>query len=322
MARKPRILLSGGIYHVILRGNGGQPIFFGETDHTQLEGLLAEGVRRFGYRIHAYCWMPNHIHLLLQAGRIGLPKILQNLAFRYARWVNRHQRRRGHLFQGRYQAILVDGDRYLLELVRYIHLNPVRAGLTGRPSAYPHSSHRAYLGRAAVPWLHTDWVLGQFAGTAAVARRRYRGFVEEALAQGPRPDLYHGAGDTRILGDDRFVESVERQARQLRRKPLPLEAIVAATATILGVEPRRLCSASRERNLARARALAAYLVTEHGDGTLTSLARILRRDLATLSNGARAIGERLGEDPALRGQVRRIRKALGTTMNGESLAQL
>jgi REP element-mobilizing transposase RayT len=310
MARKPRVLLPGGVYHVILRGNGGQPIFSTGADHSRLEELLAEGVRRFRYRVHAYCWMPNHIHLLIQVGPIGLPKILQNLAFRYARWVNRRQRRRGHLFQGRYQAILVDADRYLLELVRYIHLNPVRAGVVERPSAYPHSSHRAYLGQTTVPWLHADWVLGQFGETVTTAQRRYRRFVEEGLAEGHRADLYRGSADRRMLGDDRFVASVERQTKKILRRPLPLERIVATTSSVLGMDPERLCSASRERELAQARAVVAYVVTEHGQGTLTALGSILHRDIATLSNGARATRERLVEDRALRDRVERVVSAL------------
>jgi REP element-mobilizing transposase RayT len=311
MARKPRIHVPGGLYHVILRGNAGQSIFFAEADIPHLEALLAEGIRRFGHRVHAYCWMPNHIHLLIQVSRIGLPAIVQNLAFRYTRWVNQRQRRRGHLFQGRYQAILVDADRYLLALIRYIHLNPVRAGLVSTPGDYPHSSHRAYLGDHSIPWLHTAWVLGQVAATISEARRRYRRLIAAGLSEGHRPELYRGTRDTRILGDDHFIESVERQARQAVSRRIPIEQFVKRVSAVLRLDPDALRSPSRERGLARARALMAYLVIEHGAGTLTALGTLLHRDVATLSNGARRIRDRLIEDPALLAQVRRIQGTLG-----------
>ena len=154
--------MPGGIYHVMLRGNGGQGIFFSSEDRGECYRLLADGTRRFGYRVHAYCLMTNYLHLAVEVGRIPLSRGMQNLAFRYTRWINRREKRMGHLFQGRYKALLVDRDAYLLELVRYIHLNPVRAGLMEEPSDYPWSGHRTYLGKDQVAWLSTDWVLSQF----------------------------------------------------------------------------------------------------------------------------------------------------------------
>jgi putative transposase len=310
MARKPRVHVPGGVYHVILRGNGGQRIFFSEADHRQLEALITEGIRRFGYRVHGYCWMPNHVHLLVQVGRIGLSTIIQNLAFRYTRWLNGRQRRRGHLFQGRYQAILVDADSYLLELIRYVHLNPVRAGLVADPGAYPHSGHRAYLGHAHVPWLHCEWVLGQFADTEGAARRRYRRFIQAGVSEGHRADLYRGSTDSRILGDDHFAEAMARQSRIPVRRAIPIERIVAAGATVVGIDQDRLCSPSRDRGSARARALLAYTVVTYGQATLTALSRILHRDVATLSNGAAMVRNRLAEDSVLRDQIATLRQRL------------
>jgi len=161
MARKPRIHLPGGIYHVILRGNDGQPVFFSDQDRLSFCELVAEGVVRYGHRIHAFCLMTNHVHFALQVAEPPLAKIVQNLAFRYTRRINKSQRRMGHLFQGRYKALLVDADAYLVELVRYIHLNPVRAQMVADPGAYAWSGHNAYLGLAGWPWLTTDLVLSQ-----------------------------------------------------------------------------------------------------------------------------------------------------------------
>jgi REP element-mobilizing transposase RayT len=106
--------------------------------------------------------MTNHIHLAVQVDDISLSKIIQNLSFRYTRWINKCRKRIGHLFQGRYKAILVDADSYLLELVRYIHLNSCRAGIVNDPKDYPWSGHRTYLGEEQLPWLTTDWILSQF----------------------------------------------------------------------------------------------------------------------------------------------------------------
>ncbi len=128
MARHPRIHLAGALYHVMLRGNGGQSVFIDDEHREHFESLVGEGVARFEHRIHGYCWMANHVHLAIQVNQVPLAKIMQSLSFCYTRWLNKRQNRIGHLFQGRYKALLVDADAYLLELIRYIHLNPIRAG--------------------------------------------------------------------------------------------------------------------------------------------------------------------------------------------------
>jgi len=146
MARKPRLHVPGGLYHVILRGNARQNVFFTAADRKYFFNLLAEGVVRFGYRVHAFCLMTNHLHLALQVSDIELSAGMQNLSFRYTRYLNTRRGQVGHVFDGRFKAFLVDQDRYGLALVRYLHLNPVRAKIVRTPDAYTWSSHRAYLG--------------------------------------------------------------------------------------------------------------------------------------------------------------------------------
>ncbi len=163
MALKPRIHYPGACYHVILRGNGGQDIFFSSKDRTKFYLLLQEGIEGFEHRIHAFCLMTNHVHLVVQVGEAPLSKIMQNVTFRYTRYINSRKIRIGHLFQGRYKALLIDIDTYMLELVRYIHNNPVRAKITETEDQYIFSSHESYLGKNNVPWLTTDFVLSQFA---------------------------------------------------------------------------------------------------------------------------------------------------------------
>jgi REP element-mobilizing transposase RayT len=157
MSRKPRIHFPGAVYHVIMRGNAGDPIFFEDRDRYRLYLILQHAVEKFGCRIHAFCFMTNHLHLVMQAGDIPLSRIMQNISLRYTKWIHFTRSRSGHLFQGRYKAILLDADEYLLELVRYVHLNPVRAGMNATPEEHPWSGHHAYLGTMVLPWLTTDW---------------------------------------------------------------------------------------------------------------------------------------------------------------------
>lgn len=290
MARKLRLHVPGGLYHVILRGNAGQDVFFAAADRRYLYELLAEGVSRFGYRVHAFCLMSNHLHLALQAGEDSLSGGMQNLSFRYTRYLNTRLKRVGHVFQGRFKAYLVDQDRYGLALVRYIHLNPLRAKMVRQAAAYPWSSHRAYLGQEDLPWLTTDWVLGQFASSAAVARRRYARFVEEARSEGHSEVFYGGKADSRVVGEEDFVKRVIK--RPARVKPPRLETIVAYVCKHYGLTRKALLAQGRSRLPAEARALLAWLATKSKAGTLANLAADFGRDLSTVSHALSRLQER------------------------------
>jgi REP-associated tyrosine transposase len=146
MARKPRVHFPGALYHVISRGNQRRAIYKDDEDYRRFQTLLSEVVKRYSITLCAYVFMPNHFHLLLEVGRVPLAKVMQSLLYRYTRHYNRRYRKVGHLFQGRYQAILCDRDNYLMKLIRYLHLNPVRAGMVSDPSRYRWSSHRDYRG--------------------------------------------------------------------------------------------------------------------------------------------------------------------------------
>jgi REP element-mobilizing transposase RayT len=302
MSRKPRIHIPGGVYHVMLRGNGGQSIFPDAFDGARFLELLAEGTERFGFCCHGYCLMPNHVHLVLRAGAVPLSRAMQNLSFRYGRYVNGREKRIGHLFQGRYKAILVDGDAYLLELVRYVHLNPVRAGLADKPEAWRWSGHRAYLGRAAAPWLATDWVLSQFAPREADARAAYRAFVADGMGGGRRPEFHAGnGGGGRLLGDDDFIEralaEAEAEAKSARR-PSP-DAIIEAVAAACGVTAAALRDRSRARHLAQARGLAGLIARETGAAPLSAMAARFGRDQSSYSRAVARVAERLATNEDL-----------------------
>jgi REP element-mobilizing transposase RayT len=290
MARKPRLHVPGGLYHVILRGNARQEIFSAAADRLRFYELLADGVARFGYRVHAFCLMTNHVHLALQAGETPLSAGMQNLGLRYTQYLNARLRRVGHVFQGRFKAFLVDQDAYGLALVRYLHLNPVRAGMVREPAAYRWSSHRAYLGREGLAWLSTDCVLGQFGETAGVARRRYARFIEEGRGEGHNEAFYGGKADPRVVGEEDFVRKVLKPARTPR--PPRLFAIVAHVRKAYGLTEEALLAEGRGRHPAEARALIAWLAVRTKASSLANLSDYFGRDVSTLSHALSRLEER------------------------------
>ncbi len=293
----------------MLRGNGGQDIFFVDDDRYYLYLLLQQGVERYGHRIHGFCCMPNHIHLLIQVAEDPLSGSMQNLSFRYTRWINNKQARRGHLFQGRYEAILVDADRYLLELVRYIHLNPVRACLVKRPRDYVWSSHRAYLGLENLPWLTTAWVLGRFAKRLKTCHKRYESFVREGKEEGYRQEFHQGGKDERVLADDQFLEKV--LTVELQSSPnVPLEKIVAHISADFGVDEEELKGPSMKRRLSEARALIGWLGRQLGSGSITDMAHYFQRESSTFSRHIGTVdAKKRGSEP-LRKRLNKYIKAL------------
>jgi REP element-mobilizing transposase RayT len=176
----------GGVYHVTLRGNHRQAIFHRDADRERLNEIVADVADRLELRVHAYCWMSNHIHLALQVAERPLGDAMRCIASRHARAVQRDLATSGHLFERRYRPSLVDTDAYLLDVVRYIHLNPVAAKLVADPADYPWSSHRAYLGLASTPWLTCELVLGALTGGRGRAREA-RGSALRRCRAGLRP---------------------------------------------------------------------------------------------------------------------------------------
>jgi len=310
MARKPRIHLPGAIYHVMLRGNGGQPIFFHSEDRETFEELVAEGVSRFGHRIHGYCWMPNHVHLAVQVGDVPLSRIMQHLAFCYTRWINQRKNRSGHLFQGRFKAILVDADAYLLELIRYIHLNPVRAHLVHDPAEYRWSGHRAYLGLDRVSWLTIDWVYSQLAEDMTTAPMRYAHFVTNGLSEGYREDFHRGTAEGRILGDDNFVESSLKQANQESRPRIRLESVISVVCAARKMDLDQISGSGRSRAGAAARALIAHLALELGSATLTEVSNFFNRDISTLSTAVNHLRKLMTHESELEAETKRLMNLL------------
>jgi len=178
MPRAKRIHYSGAFYHTILKGNNGRDIFFDESDKAYMSHLLKEAVKEFECKIHAFCFMTNHIHLLVEVGDIPLGKFVRDFARKYAIQLNKRLDQKGHLFQGRHKAYLVEKNDYFLALVRYIHLNPVEAHIVQDPSEYKWCSHNAYLGKNNIGWLTVSRFLSFFGEDENLATKHYRLFMK------------------------------------------------------------------------------------------------------------------------------------------------
>lgn len=221
--RKPRLLFPGGLYHVIARGNQKQKTFLTKEDYLKYLRLLGEQLELREIKLFAYCLMPNHVHLLMeQAGNHPLSRYMQRLQTAYTQYFNRKHEKVGHLFQGRYKAIVVDKDSYLLELVRYIQLNPFRAKLEKQPGEYPWTSHKQYMGQEKKPLAKAEAgpVLAMFSKRKKEAQRAYVRFVGEGSEEGHREDLYD-VRQGHVLGDMEF----EQEAHQKARKPLAMASL-------------------------------------------------------------------------------------------------
>lgn len=203
MARPLRIEFAGALYHLTARGNAREPIYQDDADREAFLMLYAEVAARFGWRTYAYCLMDNHYHLVAETSEPNLSRGMRQLNGVYTQRFNRRHQRAGHVFQGRFTGILVEREAHLLELARYVVLNPVRAGAVRRVQDWRWSSYRATAGLSPAPrWLETAWLLQQFAADLARARRRYRGFVGEGRNL---PPVWEGLRDQIYLGGEAFV---------------------------------------------------------------------------------------------------------------------
>lgn len=286
MARKPRVEFEGAFYHVIVRGNQRQKVFRDDRDRLTYLDRVEHYRQRYRFTIYAYVLMSNHVHLLLETGKIPLSKILQGIQFTYTQYYNRRYRTVGHLFQGRYKAILCDRDAYLLELVRYIHLNPARLKNPEDLATYRWSSHPAYLGKKVPVAVNTTLVLGQLGNSISQAHKAYREFIEDGRGLG-HEERYYQAVDQRFLGDEKFVQQVaERAPRGEIRPRIPkirFEKLVHAVAQVHGCGTKNLTAAGRQRAWARPRAQLAYLARDWCGMKAIEIARRLNRDASMVS---------------------------------------
>jgi len=195
MPRQARLDIPGALHHIMVRGINKADIFDDDQDKTQFLERLGDLVTKGQCRIYAWGLMSNHVHILFKSGKYGISAVMQKLLTWYAQYYNRRHKRTGHLFENRYKSILCDEDNYLLALVRYIHLNPIRAGIVKTMEEldyYPWSGYRSIIGKAKYPWMDTEYVLIQFSDTRGKSPREYRKFMRERVGQGQLKELTGG----------------------------------------------------------------------------------------------------------------------------------
>ena len=247
MARQVRIEYPGAIYHVFSRGNQKQIVFRSDDDFYFFLKCLREAHEKFGVIVHVYCLMPNHYHLILETPLGNLSSVMHILNTTYTIYFNKKHERCGHLFQGRYRAILIEAENYAKVLSQYIHLNPVRSEIVDLPEKYPWSSYEYYRGNATPEkWLDVDLVLSIFGGRSDSARLAYVDFVIEGIGK-EVPAAIRDSIPKGILGSDEFIERIKKehldkvcsqpdrekpQLRKLRKKTHP-SLVLSVTERIL-----------------------------------------------------------------------------------------
>lgn len=319
MVRPLRIKYPGATYHITARGNELAEIFRDGRDYQMLLEQMRLAQECHALVIHAYVLMRNHYHLLLETPHGNLSQAMHLINGSYTGYFNRRHRRVGHLFQGRYKGLLVEKESYLLELSRYIHLNPVRAGMVEYPEEYRWSSYRAYVGNRKEEWLSCGLVWGSLSPTKEKERKAYRVFVEEALEEEVADPFIEVFAQV-ILGSKSFVDRVQRQVEErlpdydvpaiarLKKRPSLTESVRLGTEHY-GVEQEMIGRARQRGHMARQ--MAIYLARKHTGKTLKEIALYFRgRRHTGVSQGASRIEERRRQDAQLDNELSRLESRL------------
>ncbi len=288
MPRRLRVHVSGGFYHVTLRGNHQGNIFVEEFDRFLLNKIVARSLEKFGVELHAYCWMTNHLHMLMRVTKVPLAGPMRNIAAEFARAMQAKLSTTGHFFERRFLASLVGTDSYLLELERYIHLNAVRAGIVSSVGNFRWSSHHAYVGSRAEPWICTDFILRLFASERADAVAAYLEFIDA-----PCDDSLESIDSRFALRKLNHEEKTPDTAPATGRIRVCqcLDDLISEACSRFEIEKEALNSQLRDAYLVKVRGWIAFQANKRRVATLAAVARALSRDEATLRYAMRAYPE-------------------------------
>jgi REP element-mobilizing transposase RayT len=320
MARPLRIEYPGAFYHVMHRGNAGSDIFISIRDREKFLEYVGKAVERYDIKIHSYCLMTNHYHFLIETPHPNLSQAIKWINVSYVAYFNRKRRRSGHLFQGRFKAVVINADEYLKHLSRYIHLNPVRAGMAMHCKDYPWSSYPVFGGYAKAPeWLETHWLLSLFGQNRKKAMERYREFVESVQnekIENPSKDVVSGV----ILGGTEFINWIKRNflskdpdikdKPQLKSLKLGLgpEDLLPATCTEFACTREVILQKGKKGNLARD--VAIYLSREMTGESGVALGCYFGISGAGVTVRHGIIAEKIKKDRKLNRQVNKIKGAI------------
>ncbi len=321
MPRQARLDVPGALHHIMVRGIDKTKIFRDNEDKTRFIERLGQTVEEGKSTVYAWVLMDNHVHILFKSGKDGISTVMRKLLTWYAQYFNRRHGRTGHLFENRYKSILCDEDNYLLALIRYIHLNPVRAKLVANLEhldRYPWTGHRAIIGKTSHAWMDIDRVLSEFGSSRRKALNEYRRFMKEGFDQGRLPELTGGGlvrskggwsqvlsarrsghqeeYDERILGSGDFVNSILKEAEEkakhqlrLRRSGRTLASIVEEECKNEEISPNELRGGGRRRKIS---GLRAAIAKRGRDELGLSLAEIARHVGVNTSSIRKAILKR------------------------------
>jgi len=319
MARPLRIAYQDGWYHVMNRGRRGDPVFQSRIDYSSFVDLLKETSEAWNVRVAAYCLMPNHYHVLLQTPEANISRCMRHLDGVYTQRFNRNHDCDGPLFRGRYKAILVDADRYLLELVRYIHRNPVRAGLTKRLATYPWSSHRGYLSRAKRwEWLHKDYVFAMLAKKKTDRMRLYQEFVSmgdseellEVFSRKKWPWVLGAEGFVTAVKERFFARKLDDEVPESRQLAPEVDQIKKAVCEFYRVAEAELL-VSRRGFFNEARNVAIYLARRLRRDRLKEIAESFQMNTySSVSTVIERLNGVMAADRRLRQRVERIIRSI------------
>jgi REP element-mobilizing transposase RayT len=314
MARQLRIEFPGAFYHVTSRGNEKAPVFLTDKDRERFLGYLELAHQRFKATFLVYCCMENHFHLFLQTPLGNLSRIMHFINTGYSAYFNKIHERIGHLFQGRYKAILVDADEYAKELSRYIHLNPVRAEIMELPEQYQWSSYREYIGLRRKPvWMHTEFVLGYFGKTEDQARRQYAAFVKSGLHMAAN-NPFENLGQSNILGSDIFIERVKTKCLGDRKLDRELPSLRALNADLdVGPTINEIKTAAEKvfgKRSGFSRNVTIYLAHKYTGNKLEEIGHVFKLGVSGTSSAISRIEEIISKDLELGRSVKEIEEKL------------
>ena len=311
MARPLRLEFPGAVWHVTSRGNEKKSVFHDEIDRRTFLPLLARSVDRFGWRIHAFVLMTNHYHLLLETPEPTLSAGMRELNGIYTQGFNRRHDRVGHLFQGRFKGILVEKESHLLELTRYVVLNPVRAGIARHPADWQWSSYRATAGLESPPrWLVVDWTLTQFNQDPAMARCLYRRFVRAGAQRRERP--WDGVAGQIYLGGQAFQRRMRARIEEREiGEEVPKSQVRIGRPALAWIADAT--AASRELDVTSARAMIAFLGREDAGERLAAIGAALSVKPSMASRLASQGARLMRENRKFRNQVEEVRRRWAAT---------
>ena len=305
MARPLRIEFPGALHHVIVRGNERKAVFRDNADRSHYLERLAHYREKFGFHLLAYCLMDNHVHLAIETENVPLARIMACLQSSYTQYFNRRHARVGHLFQGRYKAFLVEKDRYAFSLLRYIHENPVKAGVTARPADHAWSSDRHYRHGKGPEWLDVDRLLAVLGRRRSAAIRAYRRLMREELTE-PYEKL--ASWGQAVKGDEGFADRAFRAVGEFPvvRRDLTVEAVAREVARREGIELAQMVSRGQGRPGSRGRAITAWAGREVGGISITRTAKYFRRDTSTMARSVGRFEAQMRDDRKMRASSDRL----------------